>query len=185
LTDAIDYHKLCKTLASRYKVTPDQREDLVQEGYLAYLECVDKGCTHEEIIETNIRKAMYNHVNFKQRVVQVPPSGQTYGFLKSLMSLETTEGLSPTEKALYFALTGEAVGLDALDKEMQGASHEGYLALGMAVSKALDEQEASVFRKIALHGYTQKEVAISMGTSQQWVNQLYQSALDKLKEVLG
>lgn len=185
MTDTIDYYKLCKTLASRYKVTPDQREDLVQEGYLAYLECVDKGCTHEEIIETNIRKAMYNHVNFKQRVIQVPPSGQTYGFLKSLMSLETTEGLSPTEKALYFALTGEAVGLDALDKEMQGVSHEGYLALGIAVSKALDEQEASVFRKIALHGYTQEEVAVSLGVSRQKVDRIYQTATEKLKELLA
>lgn len=180
----VDYHKLCKSIASRYRVTPDQREDLVQEGYLAYLECVAIGCTHRDVIETNIRKSMYNYVNFKQRTIQVPPSGQTYSFLKGLLSLKTTDGLSPTEKALYFALTGEPVSLDTLDKEVQDTSQEDYTALGLAITKALDEQEASVFRKVALHGYNQEELAVAMGVSQQRISQLYQSALDKLREVL-
>ena len=184
MTDAIDYHKLCKTLASRYKVTPDQRDDLVQEGYLAYLECVAKGCDHPDVIETSIRQAMYSYTNFKQRPIEVPSRKEYYGLKKRWEELETLDGLSATEKALYFALTGEYVSTDTLDKEMLQESHEDFLALGMAVTKALDEQEASVFRKIALHGYTQEEVSKALKLSQQRVSQVYQSAVDKLRELI-
>lgn len=179
-----DYHKLCKSIASRYRVTPDQREDLIQEGYLAYLECVEKGCSHPDVIETSIRHAMYNYTNFKQRPIEIPSRKEYYGLKKRWESLETLDGLSPTEKALYFALTGEYVSVDALDKEGLDESHEDFLALGMAVTKALDEQEASVFRKIALHGYEFHEVGESIGVSKQRVSQIYQGALEKLREIL-
>jgi RNA polymerase sigma factor (sigma-70 family) len=180
----VDYHKLCKSIASRYRVTSDQREDLIQEGYLAYLECVEKGCSHPDVIETSIRHAMYDYTNFKQRPIEIPSRKEYYGLKKRWESLESLDGLSPTEKALYFALTGEYVSVDALDKEGLDESHEDFLALGMAVTKALDEQEASVFRKIALHGYTQEEVSASLGMSQQRVSQLYQGATEKLREIL-
>lgn len=180
----VDYHKLCKSIASRYRVTPDQREDLIQEGYLAYLECVDKGCSHPDVIETSIRHAMYNYTNFKQRPIEIPSRKEYYGLKKRWESLETLDGLSPTEKALYFALTGEYVSVDALDKEGLDESHEDFLALGMAVTKALDEQEASVFRKIALHGYTQEEVSVALDISRQKVDRIYQRAVEKIRDLI-
>ena len=180
----VDYHKLCKSIASRYRVTPDQREDLIQEGYLAYLECVEKGCSHPDVIETSIRQAMYDYTNFKQRPIEIPSRKEYYGLKKRWESLESPDGLSPTEKALYFALTGEYVSVDTLDKEMTEDSHEDLISLGMAVTKALDEQEASVFRKIALHGYTQEEVSIALTMSRQRVDRIYQSSVAKLKVLL-
>jgi len=71
LTEPVDYYKLCRNYASRYRVSPDQREDLVQEGYLAYLECVDKGCSDPERFETSIRQAMYGSA---QAVLEQFPS---------------------------------------------------------------------------------------------------------------
>ena len=180
----INYHKLCKARASRYRVTAYQREDLVQEGYLAYLECLAKGCTHPDVIETSIRQAMYDYTNFKQRPIEVPSDNNNRGLKKRWSDLEDLDDLSATERALYFALMGEYVTLDVLDKEMLEGSHEELAELGMAVTKALDEQEASIFRKVALHGYTMKEVGKSMGVSKQRVDQIYQGALDKLREIL-
>lgn len=180
----VDYHKLCKSIASRYRVTPDQREDLIQEGYLAYLECLDKGCSHPDVIETSIRQAMYDYTNFKQRPIEIPSDNNHRGLKKRWANLESLDSLSSTEKALYFALTGEYVSLDALDNDLTSESHEHLVNLGMAITQALGEQEASVFRKIALHGYTQEEVAIALGISQQRISQMYQGAVDKLKEIL-
>lgn len=180
----VDYHKLCKSIASRYRVTPDQREDLIQEGYLAYLECVDKGCSHPVVIETSIRQAMYDYTNFKQRPIEIPSDNNHRGLKKRWANLESLDSLSSTEKALYFALTGEYVSVDTLDKEMTEDSHEDLISLGMAVTKALDEQEASVFRKIALHGYTQEEVSIALAMSRQRVDRIYQSSVAKLKVLL-
>lgn len=183
--EPVDYHKLCKARASRYRVTVDQREDLVQEGYLAYLECVAKGCTHPDVIETSIRQAMYDYTNFKQRPIEVPSRKDSYGLKKKWADLDNLDDLTPTERALYFALMGEYVTLDELDKEVLcEGSHEELAELGMAVTKALDEQEASIFRKVALHGYTMREVGKSMGVSKQRVDQIYQGALDKLREIL-
>ncbi len=184
MTEPIDYYKLCRNYASRYRVSADQREDLVQEGYLAYLECVDKGCTHPDLIETSIRQAMYSYTNFKSMPVEVPSRKENYGLKKKWENLETLDGLSATERALYFALTGEYVSVDTLDKEAVEGSHEELLSLGMAVTKALDEQEASVFRKIALHGYEMHEVGDALGCSKQRVNQIYQGAIEKLREIL-
>ena len=180
----IDYYKLCKTLASRYKVTPDQREDLVQEGYLAYLECVAKGCDHPDVIETSIRHAMYDYTNFRQRPIEIPSDNNNRGLRKRWDDLENLDGLSTTEKALYLALTGEYVSIDTLDKELTSESHDELVTLGMAITQALEEQEASVFRKIALHGYTQEEVSKALKLSQQRVSQVYQSAVDKLQELI-
>lgn len=184
MTDAIDYHKLCKTLASRYKVTPDQREDLVQEGYLAYLECVAKGCDHPDVIATKIREAMYDYTNFKQRPIEIPSDNNHRGLKKRWSNLETLEGLGPTEKALYFALMGEYVTLDTLDKDLLEDSHEDLVNLGMVITQVLTEQEASVFRKVALHGYELQEVGKSMGFSKQRAGQIYQGAVTKLREKL-
>jgi len=181
----VDYYKLCKSHASRYRVSPDQREDLVQEGYLAYLECVDKGCTDPERLETSIRQAMYDYVNFKSMPVEVPSRKDYYGLKKKWDNLDNLDTLTATEKALYFALMADYVTLDDLDKEMLCEdSHEDLVTLGLAVTKALDEQEASVFRKIALHGYEMHEVGDALGFSRQRVNQIYQGALEKLREIL-
>lgn len=183
-TEPVDYHKLCKARAARYRVTVDQREDLVQEGYLAYLECVSKGCTHPDVIETSIRQAMYDYTNFKQRPIEIPSNNNHRGLKKRWSNLENLDDLTATEKALYFALMGEYVTLDALDKSTLEGSHEDLIELGMAVTKALDEQEASVFRKIALHGYEVQEVSKAMGISKQRVSKTYQTALGKLREIL-
>lgn len=178
----VDYHKLCKTIASRYKVSTDQRQDLIQEGYLAYLECVAKGCTHPDVIETNIRQAMYDYTNFKQRPIEIPSDNNHRGLKKRWSNLETLDGLSATEKALYFALTGEYVSVDTLDKELLEESHEELVTLGMAITQVLSEEEAYVFRKVALHGYELKEVGKSMKVSKQRVGQIYQEAVSKLRE---
>lgn len=182
--EQLDYYKISKALASRYKVSADQREDLIQEGYLAYLECLEKGCTHPDIIQTTMRQAMYDHTNFKQRPIEIPSDNNHRGLRKRWESLESLEGLSPTEKALYFALTGEYVSTDTLDKELLEDSHEDLVALGMAITKALSEREASVFRKVALHGYELQEVGKSMGVSKQAVHQIYQEAVEKLRSKL-
>lgn len=179
-----DYYKLCRDRASRYRVTADQREDLVQEGYLAYLEAVAKGCDHPDILETRIRQAMYDYTNFKQRPIEIPSNNNHRGLKKRWATLDTLDTLTATERALYFALMGEYVTLDTLDKEMLEGSHEDLVELGLAVTKALDEQEASIFRKIALHGYELQEVGKAMGVSKQRVNQIYQSALEKLRGIL-
>jgi len=184
LTEPIDYYKLCRNYASRYKIASDQREDLVQEGYVAYLECVAKGWTDHDKIETRIRQSMYSYTNFRNRAIEVPSRKDYYGLKKRWDSLETLDGLSTTEKALYYALTGEYVSVDTLDKEAVEGSHEELLALGMAVTKALDDQEASVFRKVALHGYKMDEVGVALGFSKQRVNQIYQSAVEKIREIL-
>jgi len=180
----VDYHALCKARASRYRVTADQREDLIQEGYLAYLECVAKGCTHPDIIETSIRQAMYDYTNFKQRPIEIPSDNNHRGLKKRWATLDNLDTLTATEKALYFALMGDYVTLDTLDKEVLEGSHEELAELGLAVTKALDEQEASVFRKVALHGYTLQEVGKSMGVSKQRADKVYQGALEKLREIL-
>jgi len=184
LNTPVDYHALCKARASRYRVTVDQREDLIQEGYLAYLECVAKGCTHPDIIETSIRQAMYDYTNFKQRPIEIPSDNNHRGLKKRWATLDNLDTLTATEKALYFALMGDYVTLDTLDKEMLEGSHEELAELGLAVTKALDEQEASVFRKVALHGYTLQEVGKSMGVSKQRADKVYQGALEKLREIL-
>lgn len=180
----LDYHKLCKTIASRYRVSADQREDLIQEGYLAYLECVERGCSHPDVIETSIRQAMYDYTNFKQRPIEIPSDNNHRGLKKRWANLETLEDLGPTEKALYFALMGEYVTLDTLDKDLLEDSHEDLVNLGMAITQALTEQEASVFRKVALHGYELQEVGKSMGFSKQRAGQIYQDAVVKLREKL-
>lgn len=182
MTTPIDYHSLAKTMASRYKVSYDQKQDLVQEAYLAYLECLEKGCDHPDIIQTSMRQAMYDYTNFRQRPIEVPKDNNNRGLRRRWENLESLDGLSPTEKALYFALTGEYVGVDALEKELMEDSHEDLVNLGMAITQALTEQEASVFRKIALHGYELQEVGKAMGMSKQAVHQIYQAAVDKLKD---
>lgn len=185
MIEPIDYYKLCRNYASRYRVSVDQREDLVQEGYLAYLECVDKGCTHPDLIETSIRQAMYSYTNFKNMPVEVPSRKENYGLKKKWDNLDNLDSLTATERALYFALMGDYVTLEDLDKEMLcEGSHEDLVTLGLAVTKALDEQEASVFRKIALHGYEMHEVGDALGFSKQRVNQIYQGAIEKLREIL-
>jgi len=184
LNTPVDYYQLCKDRASRYRVTTDQREDLVQEGYLAYLEAVAKGCSHPDILETRIRQAMYDYTNFRQRPIEIPSNNNHRGLKKRWATLDSLDTLTPTERALYFALMGDYVTIDALDKEMLEGSHEDLVELGMAVTKALDEQEASVFRKIALHGYEMQEVGKAMGCSKQRVNQIYQGALEKLRDIL-
>lgn len=180
----VDYHKMCKSIASRYRVTPDQREDLIQEGYLAYLECVARGCDNPDAIATSIREAMYDYTNFKQRPVEVPADNNHRGLKKRWANLESLEGLGPTERALYFALMGEYVSLDTLDKDLLEESHEDLVTLGMAITQALSEREASVFRKIALHGYELHEVGKAMGVSKQRVDELYQRAVAKLQKRL-
>ncbi len=185
MTKPVDYYKLCRSHASRYRVSPDQREDLVQEGYLAYLECVDKGCTDHERFETSIRQAMYDYTNFRQRPIEIPSDNNHRGLKKKWATLDSLDTLTPTERALYFALMGDYVTLEDLDKEMLcEGSHEDLVTLGLAVTKALDEQESSVFRKIALHGYEMHEVGDALGFSKQRVNQIYQGALEKLREIL-
>lgn len=180
----VDYHKLCKTIASRYRVTPDQREDLIQEGYLAYLECLEKGCSHPDVLETSIRHAMYDYTNFKQRPIEIPSNNNHRGLKKRWANLESLDGLGATEKALYFALMGDYVSLDTLDKDMLEESHEELVTLGMAITQVLTEQEASIFRKIALHGYELQEVGKALGMSKQRVDQIYQKAVAKLQEKL-
>lgn len=180
----IDYYKLCKTVASRYRVTPDQREDLVQEGYLAYLECVDKGCSNPDTIATSIREAMYDYTNFKQRPIEIPSDNNHRGLKKRWANLKNLDGLGPTERALYFALMGEYVSLDTLDKDLLDESHEDLANLGMAITQALTEREASIFRKVALHGYELQEVGKALGMSKQRVDQIYQKAVAKLQEKL-
>lgn len=177
-----EYYNLCKSLASRYRVTPDQRGDLIQEGYLAYLECLEKGCSHPDIIETSIRQRMYNYTNFKQRPIEIPSDNNYRGLKKRWTDLDSLDGLSPTEKALYFALMGDYVTLDSAERELLEESHEDLINLGMVVTQVLTEQEASVFRKIALHGYKLQEVGQSMGASKQWVALIYRGALEKLRE---
>ena len=185
MTQSVDYYKLCRSHASRYRVSVDQREDLVQEGYLAYLECVDKGCSDPERIETSIRQAMYDYTNFRQRPIEIPSNNNHRGLKKRWATLDSLDTLTATERALYFALMGDYVTLDELDKEMLcEGSHEDLVELGLAVTKALDEQEASVFRKIALHGYEMHEVGDALGCSKQRVNQIYQGAIEKLREIL-
>lgn len=168
-------------LVSRYRVPYDMREDLLHEAIVAGLSALENGGDESKII-TDMRKALYAYTNWKSLAVSIPDNGNTYTF-KLQMDRCDYDKLSHTEKALYHALRAdrvteeETLGLEAQDE------HTGLL-LSLAVDQILDEEQSSVFRKIAFMGYTKQEVGVSMGKSRQWVAKTYLEACKKIEERL-
>lgn len=175
------YYEVSKTLANRYRVSPTMREDLVQEGFLAYLEEKEKGETSHETIVTKMRKAMHIYANYKGLVVTIPHGGKTVGF-NSRVQEEDVMSLGATDKALWYALSSQATRVAETEVDAVGPVVEPLEGIGIYYPPELTDEERMVFEKITVEGFRMQELATSLKKSRQWVGATYQSAVKKLRD---
>lgn len=177
----VDYYEVSKTLAKRYKVPTHLREDLIQEGYLVYLEEQEKGVVDHETLVTKMRKAMHVYANYKGLVVTIPHGGKTVGF-NSRVQEEDVMSLGATDKALWYALSSQATRVAETEVDAVGLSTEPLEGIDIYYPPELTAEEREVFEKIAVQGFRMQELATNLKKSRQWVGVTYKSAVKKLRD---
>lgn len=160
-----------------------QKEDLAQEAILAYYEGLAVGCEDEGLLITRMRKAMYFYATLKDRPVKLPKSGKHYRLTKEL-SPEEYEKLSPTEKEIYTSLRANS--RDLLECDQFFTSSEvatvDFVAMKKVYEEQLTEEERAITIGCLINGVTQKEMSEMLGCSQQRVNQMIKTTIEKFRE---
>lgn len=175
--------KEASRLASKFRGF-SQREDLIQEGVLAYYEGVAKGVTDEWRLVTDMRKAMYTYANYNSKSVKVPNSGNSYKLTKDLPP-EEYDKLSEKERAVYQILRQTESSLDGLECELivSGLPIETSLAVREAFSKLTKVEKEVLFCTI-LNDMSTVETGVILDMRQQKVSSIKKNALAKLSRLL-
>lgn len=160
------------------------KDDLIQEGVLAYYEAVNAGVDNIDRALTNMRKAMYAYANYHNKPTKIPVSGKNYRLTKDLPP-EEYEGLTEQEKAVYAALRHSSKDLgDYEDKlEQSGLPVEISLAIRQGFFK-LKPYERAVIVGLILEGLDTTTVGELLGMDRRRVGDMRNTALAKLKKMI-
>ena len=177
---------IIKQTAKRFKVNPNLREDLAQEGYLAYLELVASGKdVTEDKIRSVVLRSMYDYLNFKNLPVTIPINGTSRD---AMLSTFDPDKAHPHQKLINLIKTATHKQLDENmpieDLTYSKVEEEDLLhKLNIAVGELPDREFEIVFNRY-FNGLTMQETGDKIGLTKQRVGQLEKQALDKLKERL-
>lgn len=181
---------MCEKLSYRFN-SPDNREDMVQEGVLVCYELLaEDPKTHPAKLHREAKRRMHDYLNVGLHPVHIPAHSRTkrlardiddedkgdmsdlgYAWLKSVLSAENLSYDEDFGESSYDHTQSY--------EDMEYHAH----VLSVAVT-TLDQDEWQVVRMRYYDEYTQNDVANLMETNQKWVSRTEKRALQKLKSWL-
>jgi RNA polymerase sigma-B factor len=205
--ELIEQHlPLARTLARRYRYTPEPREDLEQVASLALIKAVDgfdpsRGSSFAAYAVATIVGELKRHMRdttwavhvpraLKERILAVERAERTLsarlGGAPTVAALAAEAGVSEEQalEALNARGAHDAVPLDpGAEAAETGEFSEGvddHLVLSGAIS-ALPRRERTILRLRFVEGLTQTEIADRVGLSQMYVSRLLRATLETLR----
>lgn len=178
--DQSDAEKIIIKSANKYR-NKEIKDDLIQEGWVAYFEAKGKGIEDHSKITTKIRKAMYNYVNFRNLAVTVPVTGDTYKTKKVVT--EENLGLQTKQVTnLFYAIQNNTVSYGSTPETdyVEDTTFE----LKNLLEYELTQEELLILNLKVYEEKTFKEISLTLNISPQSVYNKYNRAVKKLKEVL-
>jgi RNA polymerase sigma factor (sigma-70 family) len=187
---------MCQRLARKYK-NRQEYNDLVQEGFLACLEALEKNPeAYPARLYWDATTRIHYYANFNNLPVRVPKSGMSVKMSRNRgMSDEelkegsegwTDEGI----RLLRVALDSESVELDKLDEHELSSesliikaefSHE----LNKRLSENLTENEQIMVFMLFEEGMTKEECGDFFGISRQAFTKREEKLLDKIRAIVA
>lgn len=161
---------LAKGISKKYRKNPDY-EDIQQECFCYLLEELKKG-TNKEALFGKARRHMYEWVNFRNKLVQVPPTLENRKALQEAIQ----EGLDAEE--------GLWVDPYSLADEGPPEGFTGDEQLWSYIEKTFPYEEATLLTMTVKGGYKVGEVAKVLGITQSKASKLLNKANGKMKSVL-
>jgi RNA polymerase sigma factor (sigma-70 family) len=189
--DTSEVFELCLKMANRYSKY-GEKEELLQESFLASLEYIDKtGDSNPINIYFVIKKSMYSAINLKRLPVSVPLNNNTLSISRG-SSTETWDGLSDkTRESLVEAVSSKAVPLhhadivpseDYTQEELHQRASVRYLVASVINTLSPEEQEVVLLK--FWEDMTLREIGTVLKVSPETVRKRLESATKKLHKSL-
>jgi len=179
-------HTAADRLAGRYG-NKQMFNDLRQEALLKAYELMADGVTDEKKIIGSMRSRLRDFYNYEQLPVTVPASGQAYTARSLLMGDKGSPDVGwPLLQALM--ASGEVLNdnLPAISNHVEKYEAMDYLQhLLFIMEEVLDSREYEILVSVYLNEVEQTEVADLMGISKQRVEQIRDTALEKIREAIS
>ena len=170
-------------LARKYRGYTE-KEDLIQEGCLAYYKALDKGETDINRLQTEMRKAMSRYANLKDRTVALPDSESNW-FLRKELAPEEYKNLSSSQKSFYDAYRGGSTSTEVIEELFSESplTVEQRLSLKQGF-EGMSEKHKKAVVYCTILGLTQNQTADKLKVSRQRVQQILREAQEKLTAAL-
>lgn len=197
---------LARSLARRYRYTPEPQDDLEQVASLALVKAVDgfdpaRGSSFAAYAVTTIMGELKRHMRdttwavhvpraLKERILAVERAERTLsarlGGAPTVAELAAEAGVSAEQalEALNARGAHDAVPLDPVDAEVGAdefsAAVDDQLTLSGAL-RSLPRRERTIIYLRFVEGRTQTEIADRVGLSQMYVSRLLRSTMELLR----
>ena len=177
-------HTTAKALANKYR-SPQDFDDLYQEGILASLELSAKGITDEKKVRLAMRRAMNDYQNYKNKVVVIPSSGASRQAMASMGTCDTATALQQALSQSYGVPLSDynPIALQDTAKEYEEADFLQKVLL--VLEESLDADDYDMVVSFYVHGEPQESIAERHGTFQQAVSRTLQVSIERAKVLLG
>ena len=206
-TELIERHlPLARSLARRYRYTPEPQEDLEQVASLALVKAVDgfdpaRGSSFAAYAVATIVGELKRHMRdttwavhvpraLKERILAVERAERALsarlGAAPTVSALATEAGVSEEQalEALNARGAHDALPLDPVGPEHAAGEFsttvEDRLALSSAIAR-LPRRERTIVHLRFVEGLTQTEIADRVGLSQMYVSRLLRATLEQLR----